>query len=184
MKALRQPLEEPYLRQVLAYMNLVFGSSRASEQHWMSLKRDLEANYPLALSETEAQDDSPLKPKDPAALLAVFSRVTEMLGLRWRAGVARTETLSEETPFDDTDLEGVGERVKARLLLPLAPSDPRQHMNIVAHAQGYFWHLKGLAIRTADPGQASHFYEVACERFEVRPSLSPLLSAHAVRRRR
>ena len=56
-----------------------------------------------------------------------------------------------EIPFDYTDLENIGERVK--------------HMNIVAHAQGFFYHLKGLATRVEDPQTAKKFFDMAMENF-------------------
>ena len=80
-----------------------------------------------------------------------------------------------ETPFDDTDLESIGERVK--------------HMNIVAHAQGYFYHLKGLSLRVdvhtenllisqrfltlQDPLAAQKFYQIAIEKFEEALNTDP-----------
>lgn len=54
-------------------------------------------------------------------------------------------------PFDDTDLETIGEHVK--------------HMNIISHAQGYFYHVKGLLSRKDDPELAHKFYEIAIEKF-------------------
>eukprot|EP00028_Trichosphaerium_sp_Am-I-7-wt_P009830 CAMPEP_0168531082 /NCGR_PEP_ID=MMETSP0405-20121227/15165_1 /TAXON_ID=498012 /ORGANISM="Trichosphaerium sp, Strain Am-I-7 wt" /LENGTH=203 /DNA_ID=CAMNT_0008555675 /DNA_START=51 /DNA_END=658 /DNA_ORIENTATION=+ len=63
----------------------------------------------------------------------------------------RYYNFGSEEPFDDTDLEEIGERVK--------------HMNIIAHAQGFFYHIKGMGIRVEDPGTSKKFYEVAIEKF-------------------
>jgi len=75
-----------------------------------------------------------------------------MMGMTWGFGPSRTSNFLTDKPFDDTDLEAIGERVK--------------HMNIIAHAHGYFYHLKGLAIRIDDPLGAQKFYEIAIEKFE------------------
>ena len=55
-------------------------------------------------------------------------------------------------PIDDTDLENIGERVK--------------HMNIIAHAQGFYYHIKGLTNRVEDPLSSKRFYEIAISKFE------------------
>jgi hypothetical protein len=39
-------------------------------------------------------------------------------------------------------------------------------MNIVAHALGFFYHIKGLTNRVEDPLNAQRFYEIAIEKFE------------------
>jgi len=39
-------------------------------------------------------------------------------------------------------------------------------MNIIAHARGYFYHVKGLANRVEDPLSAQKFYEMAIEKYE------------------
>jgi len=50
------------------------------------------------------------------------------------------------------DLEYIGERVK--------------HMNIINHAQGYFFHIKGLSFRVENPTTAKNFYEVAIDKYQ------------------
>lgn len=196
MKQLKLPLEEPYRRLVIDYLNLVFGSNKESDNYWNTwLKSDLIMNFEAALTEDEMRPDFHLKVREPAprsvpnAILEkmnqaassasrsldgsgggsnhfgatgnasgpiklsfvkhVFNRVRNMMGLEF---VPRTFLFTSERPFDDTDLESIGERVK--------------HMNIVAHAQGFFYHIKGLSCRVEDPTSAKKFYEIAIGKFE------------------
>jgi hypothetical protein len=51
MKKLKKPLEEPYRRLVINYMNLVFGNSENSEKYWnLCIKDDIQRNFILVNS--------------------------------------------------------------------------------------------------------------------------------------
>jgi len=56
-----------------------------------------------------------------------------------------------EQPFDDTDLKEIGLRVK--------------HMNIITHAEGYFFKLKGSIYWDRDPLVAKRFFRKATKKF-------------------
>lgn len=181
MKQVKLPIEEPYRRLLIDYLNLVFGSTKESDAYWNKwLKEDLTMNFENALSEKEMSPEFNLKVRLPAPVTksklssdistvgpsaaaaasaagpvkldfvrSVFHRVRSMMGLVF---VPRTFLFTLDKPFDDTDLESIGERVK--------------HMNIVAHAQGFFYHIKGLSCRVEDPTSAKKFYEIAIAKFE------------------
>jgi hypothetical protein len=158
MRMLRLPLEEPYRRLVIDYLNLIFGNTKESDLYWNRwLKSDIQMNFLDALTEEEAAPEFNLKLRMGTwsgaisidFLTQVFERVKKMLGLQFNH---RQFNFLAEQPFDDTDLESIGERVK--------------HMNIIAHAQGFFYHVKGLVARVDDPTSAKKFYEIAISKYE------------------
>jgi len=174
MRKLQLPLEEPYRRLVVDYLNLILGHNDQSEEYWANnIKMSLVRKFEYALSEEEEQQDFPLK-----CLLDVFSdiRIDGKLLLFNRlqkfCGLKFTHRLNEEftnnkncwvsrgeQPLDDTDLEEVGLRVK--------------HMNIVTYAQGYFLHLKANMAWASNPIYAQRFYNMALEKFEEALSRDP-----------
>lgn len=184
MKVLRLPLEEPYRsvnfnyewprinnlyrRLVIDYFNLVFGNNKNSDSYWNDfLKKDLLINFPSSLHTAEAKKDHNLKPRvlelkkvsdmiDQTFIHCLFEKVRKMMAL---AFTNRQYNFNLEQPFDDTDLDGIGERVK--------------HMNIMAHAQGFFYHMKGLINRVDDPLNAQKFYETAIGKFEEALDANP-----------
>jgi tetratricopeptide (TPR) repeat protein len=159
MKQLKLPLEEPYRRLVIDYLNLVFGNHNLSDKYWNGwLKKDLIVNFTDALTPEEEAEEFDLKPRkrfvntlivDQDFMAFLFDRVRKMMNMRFSS---RLFNFNLQQPFDDTDLESIGERVK--------------HMNIVAHAEGFFYHMKGLTNRVEDPLNAQRFYEIAIEKFE------------------
>lgn len=54
--------------------------------------------------------DSPSKKVDDEFLFFLFERVTSMMGIQWGFGPSRTSNFLSEQPFDETDLESIGER--------------------------------------------------------------------------
>jgi hypothetical protein len=56
---LKLPLEEPYLRLVIDYLNLVFGNTQKSDEYWDSfLKKDVTNNFEDALTPEEESSSS------------------------------------------------------------------------------------------------------------------------------
>lgn len=158
MKQLGLPLEEPYRRLVIDYLNLVFGNTKNSDEYWDEwLKKDLLFNFTDPLSEEESQPSFHLKVRvkgtdelDVKFLSRVFERVVKMMGLQFSQ--SRIYIFTTEKPFNDADLESIGERVK--------------QMNIMAHAQGFFYQVNGLLNRAEDPVSAKRCYEIAIKKFE------------------
>lgn len=157
MKQLRLPLEEPYRRLVIDFLNLVFGNNKDSDVYWNKyIKEDLIANFTDPLSEQELEESYPLKVRtkegelDDTFINRVFERVQKMMGLQFAQ--SRSFNFHTEKPFNDADLESIGERVK--------------QMNIISHAQGFFYQINGLLSRVEDPMSAKRFYEIAIKKFE------------------
>ena len=152
---------------VIDYFNLVFGHTKNSDSYWNDfLKKDLLINFPCSLHTAEASKDHDLKPRvelrkggdvvDQTFMICLFEKVRKMMAL---AFTTRQYNFNLEQPFDDTDLDTIGERVK--------------HMNIMAHAQGFFYHMKGLINRVDDPLNAQKFYETAIGKFEEALDANP-----------
>eukprot|EP01127_Copromyxa_protea_P011133 TRINITY_DN2779_c1_g2_i1.p1 TRINITY_DN2779_c1_g2~~TRINITY_DN2779_c1_g2_i1.p1 ORF type:complete len:1346 (-),score=201.42 TRINITY_DN2779_c1_g2_i1:119-3904(-) len=158
MRQIALPMEEPYRRLVINHFNLIFGNSKMSDGYWDEiLKQDCIINFSESLSEEELQPTFHLKLRKPNSeintefLYSLYSKVTQMLGMKFGFGPSRASNFLNKEPFDDTDLDNIGEHVK--------------HMNIISHAQGYFYHVKGLANRIEDPEVARNFYGIAIEKF-------------------
>jgi hypothetical protein len=65
MQSLKRPLEEPYRRLVIKYLNLIFGDSAASEAYWNDhLKLDMKRNFIMSLTQEECDPSYSLKYKD------------------------------------------------------------------------------------------------------------------------
>lgn len=125
MQRLKQPLEAPYRRLVINFMNLVFGRTRRSDTFWnTTIKADLRQNFAVIDPITEyifrlksilTKWESPHI--TPYAFL--FNRIAQLTGLRFSA-IAKRKMVQPRLdvvsrvayPFDDTDLDGIGERVK------------------------------------------------------------------------
>jgi hypothetical protein len=62
MKQLKVPLEDPYRRLVVEYLNVVLGSSEQSEEYWeRKIKPALQGSFLSALSDAEAKASYNLK---------------------------------------------------------------------------------------------------------------------------
>jgi len=158
MKRLRKPLEEPYRRLVIKYINLVFGNSVTSEKYWTEhLKQDIKRNFIMALTNEELETTYSLKSKvngevDINFMKILLGRLEKMTGMRFSTRTRNPQIFLLEQPFNETDLETLPLRVK--------------HMNIVNFAEGFFYSLKGMTTRVEDPESAQKFYQVAIEKFE------------------
>ncbi len=126
MKILKKPLEEPYRRLVIKYMNLCFGNSAASNTYWNdSLKSDIKRNFILALTKEEEATEYSLKRSGPDTnfLRLLLGRLEKMMGIRFASRIkTNPHIFLSDQPFNETDLETLPLRVK--------------HMNIVNTAEG------------------------------------------------
>lgn len=174
MRKLKLPLEEPYHRLVIDYMNLVIGHNDQSEEYWAkNLKTSLVRKFEGALNAEEAEDDYALKcvldyfsDNSMDGKLLLFNRIQKICGLKFTHRV--NEEFSKhkncwvargEQPLDDTDLEEIGLRVK--------------HMNIISYAQGHCLHLKGNMAWNNNPINAQRFFNMAMEKYEEALSSAP-----------
>lgn len=161
MKELKVPLEEPYRRLVISYLNLVLGDSEASEEYWNgNLKKSLQRTFVEGLSEQESNEAYSLKSSlnnfsndRVDGKLLLFLRLQKMTGLRFTNRINDEFTQNPNNwaprgaqPLDETDLEDIGLRVK--------------HMNIISHAQGFVLQMKGAMAWAHDPVAAERFYNM------------------------
>eukprot|EP01103_Thecamoeba_quadrilineata_P017072 TRINITY_DN5918_c0_g1_i1.p1 TRINITY_DN5918_c0_g1~~TRINITY_DN5918_c0_g1_i1.p1 ORF type:complete len:585 (+),score=95.88 TRINITY_DN5918_c0_g1_i1:3-1757(+) len=166
MKELKVPLQEPCVRVVVDYLNLVFGESPASDAYWNSeLKQGIHMKFEEGLSRKEAEAGYALKcildllsDERVDGKLMLFKNIRKMTGLHFSTRLLkdfeenRNAWLSRgEQPFDDTDLKEIGLRVK--------------HMNIIAHAEGVFFKVKGNVNWDRDPVVSKRFYRKATKKF-------------------
>lgn len=107
------------------------------------------------------QNPAVLKPApklDHHFLNLVFHRVRAMMGLQFTHD--RQYGWELESPFNDTDLKHVGNKVK--------------HMNIISHVQGFFWQINGLMARSSNvAGLARGYYKAAIDKYEEALDLNP-----------
>lgn len=167
MKLLRVPLEEPYRRLVIEYLNLLFGESDRSDEYWNTvIRKNVQANFPDALTAEEASDNFFLKPtltffsaEDVDGKYLLFCRIASMAGLKISA--ATRNDLEERPnswaprgnePFDDVDLESIETRVK--------------HMNVVNQTIGYNYMMQANDKFGRDPAAAERLLRLALARFQ------------------
>eukprot|EP01105_Mastigella_eilhardi_P015608 TRINITY_DN3574_c0_g1_i1.p1 TRINITY_DN3574_c0_g1~~TRINITY_DN3574_c0_g1_i1.p1 ORF type:complete len:593 (-),score=166.43 TRINITY_DN3574_c0_g1_i1:44-1822(-) len=162
---LKIPLEEPYRRLIVDYMNLVLGNSEESAEFWNTpLKRDLKKKFARAVTAEENDQDmrtlvSNFSSVQMDGKLLLFQRIQKMTGLVF------TQRLNEElaahpnqwlargdAPIDVSDLEEIGQRVK--------------HMNIISYAQGYLFKHQGSLLFGTDPLTAQRFFTMSMQKFE------------------
>jgi hypothetical protein len=113
MKQIALPLEEPYRRLVIDYLNLVFGNTKNSDEYWDTwLKKDVENNFSHSLTDEEKASSYHLKLRrkdgdiDSDFLYDLLMRVTKMTGMKFNF-TDRSTTIhifASPEPLDDTDL--------------------------------------------------------------------------------
>lgn len=163
MQELKIDLQQPYKVVVIHYMNSLFGSSEESTNIWKEIKSDINRNYPSGLTEEENGVDYDLKRflAQNSLLCVLFKKLTKYSGLKFTQYAeeefsTNPESFDSTEPFDDTDLEELGERIK--------------HMNIVAAAMGYYLSQKALV----KSGEISYrLFQQAIEKFEEALSSNP-----------
>eukprot|EP01087_Luapelamoeba_hula_P012489 TRINITY_DN3487_c0_g1_i6.p1 TRINITY_DN3487_c0_g1~~TRINITY_DN3487_c0_g1_i6.p1 ORF type:complete len:703 (-),score=108.99 TRINITY_DN3487_c0_g1_i6:22-2130(-) len=174
MRKLGMPLDEPYRRIIIDFLNLLLGHNDQSEEYWAkNLKTSLIRKFELSLTEEEARPNFPLKcildyfsDNSMDGKLLLFNRIQKICGLKFSQRI--NEEFSThinfwvsrgEQPLDDTDLDELGVRVK--------------HMNIITYAQAYSLHLKGNMAWGTNPLTAQRFYKMAMEKFAEALSTDP-----------
>ena len=160
------PLEEPYRKLVIAYFNLIFGSSSQSDLYWVKLTSKV-ANKFNGFSDPNIE----VAPNQKSFILSLIasnskqftpqwiliSRIIKIMGLKFVKG---TETeiqsssgrLNKVMPFSRRDLDQIGEKIK--------------HMDIVSQAEGYLLLVTGMNCRATDPSAAINCLSSAIEHFE------------------
>ena len=91
MKSLRLPVDEPYRRLVIDYLNLVFGESDASQAYWATdVKSQIQEKYVRSLTAREKMREFPLKNllsqfsrENIDGKYIMFTRVQKMSGLKF-----------------------------------------------------------------------------------------------------
>eukprot|EP01118_Nematostelium_gracile_P006177 TRINITY_DN1987_c0_g1_i1.p1 TRINITY_DN1987_c0_g1~~TRINITY_DN1987_c0_g1_i1.p1 ORF type:complete len:887 (+),score=181.40 TRINITY_DN1987_c0_g1_i1:68-2728(+) len=158
MKILRKPVEEPYRRLVVNYLNLIFGNTVESDQYWnFNLKVDCQKSFLLSLKPKEADSNHIFKPRvfgeiDTNFMQTLLMRIQKLTGIGFSNRINNPAIFNLEKPFFDTDLEVMPLRIK--------------HMNVVNFAEGFFFEYEGLTKRVSDPDAASRFYSAAISKFE------------------
>ena len=168
MKELKVPLEEPYRRLIISYLNLVLGDSEASEEYWnYNIKKAIQKTFEQGMSEQESSVAHSLKSSlsnfsndKVDGKLLLFLRLQKMTGLRFTTRINEEFTNNPNNwaprgaqPLDETDLEDIGLRVK--------------HMNIISHAQGFVLQMKGAMSWAYDPVAAERFYNMGNNYFII-----------------
>jgi tetratricopeptide (TPR) repeat protein len=146
MKELRLPMEVPYRRLVVDFMNVVFGSTDASQEWWETMPAELVRNFNFDERDVPPPQElrrivffaAPLDSSNSAfsGRWLLFRRLRRMTGIRFSdeakrrfRGEGRWNALE---PVDILDLKEIGERVK--------------FMSVVSLAEGTFFEIKGLLL--------------------------------------
>ena len=138
MRELRVPLEQPYRRVVIDYLNTVFGNGADSRAYWAgSLKRRLHKSFTFGLSHAESQPAFDMQAlfHGKRHMCTLFERVVTLSGFKFASAsyvefVTHVAAFAHAAPFDETDLDTISDRIK--------------HMNIVAAAQAHALKAKTL----------------------------------------
>ncbi|KAH3763191.1 Histidine kinase [Pelomyxa schiedti] len=180
MERLKLPLEEPYRRVIVDYMNLVLGSSEESAEFWhpppkteslrkfelwhIPLKTELLRKFEFALTREEEDQDLRTLLSNFSSVwmdgkVLLFQRIQKMTGLKFTKRVneefeqhPNQWLLRGDSPMDISDLEEIGQHVK--------------HMNIISYAQGYLFKHQGSLLFATDPLAAQRFFSMSMAKFE------------------
>jgi Clustered mitochondria/Translation initiation factor eIF3 subunit 135/Tetratricopeptide repeat len=182
MKRIRVPLEEPYRRCVIAFFNLVFGSSEQSERYAEQLRLQMTSQFEIQFlsSASSGETRMPLMQLiDSTALrgsMMLFERLATSTGVKFTGrGIRklRALTLSQSAlpssrtsadvavrggslrlanPIDDTDLLELGVRAK--------------HVGLVAEAQAEQFLIRGLLMMPSHPAACPYFFSRAIRDYE------------------
>ena len=168
MRELLLPGESVYRSAVVAHLNLVFGSSRASLRHWSTaIVPALSQRFPPFvysgkhhLLHVITQSPQRLGLRDGRCLL--FAEVARVLGLQftsttWQELRRNGRAFDRHQPFTDTDLREMKERLK--------------EMNIALHATGFM--LKVKAKMSGNDDERKRLLELAAHQFELALDASP-----------
>eukprot|EP01094_Clydonella_sp_ATCC50884_P028131 TRINITY_DN834_c1_g2_i1.p1 TRINITY_DN834_c1_g2~~TRINITY_DN834_c1_g2_i1.p1 ORF type:complete len:608 (-),score=212.39 TRINITY_DN834_c1_g2_i1:186-1817(-) len=167
MQSLRKPLEQPYRRLVLNYLNLVFGSAPSSSRYWdTKLKNDLVKKFNglrLRQGSLKFKEVTEFLISNSPGLVhdwrwVLLSRLARMLGLRMDTGIMEQLSTNRNgmwecvQPISRLALLEIGERVK--------------HMNIISHAEGTLLMMTGIRDGQKNSHTAVSNMTMAIEKFE------------------
>lgn len=168
MRELMLPGESVYRSVVVAHLNLVFGSSKASLRHWSTaIVPALSQRFrPFVYSGKHhllhviTQSPQRLGLRDGRCLL--FAEVARVLGLQftsttWQELRINSRAFDRYQPFTDTDLREMKECLK--------------EMNIALHATGFM--LKVKAKMSGNNDERKRLLELAAHQFELALDASP-----------
>jgi hypothetical protein len=162
MKQTQVPLEQPYRRDVVEYLNTVLASNEASRDFWnLELRRKLERKFGAASLNADEQRGelkwyvTHFRDWRNDGLLLLLDRVVELTGIKLRLAElnsAPNAWLSRgDDPLDETDLIEFGVRVKFG--------------SLVERAEAMFYKSKALLTQNSDLPKAVRFFRLALERF-------------------
>jgi tetratricopeptide (TPR) repeat protein len=159
------PLEDPRRQAVISHLNVVFGNSDQARMYWGDhLKTRLMEKFERALSAEELKPTYDLKQrlcKEGGMESKLFVRVQQIMGLKFIPSVMRefskpstgdADVFNSYTPFDETDMEELGCRVK--------------HLNIVERALGYILKTKARK-HGIDPNARRRLLKQAMSKFDA-----------------
>ena len=208
MKSLKQPLEAPYRHLVVKFLNLVFGTSQASEEFWQNIiKPQLKSKFVITGIWTD-----PIFPLKTwlvnnshalCACLHLFNRVVSLTGLKFtnlalnkfKGPISFGQLIKEPYPFDDTYLHEIGYRVKVGfsdfhssfpssfLLFLLSPFAPSSLLSPPSFSPFFLLHLPYWACTQWEmkQKQGGFFFRMSLENnFTVLP-LPPIISLYSSR---
>jgi tetratricopeptide (TPR) repeat protein len=162
MKQTKVPLEQPYRRDVIEYLNTVVASNDASLDFWnRKLRPDLARKFgAAALSPEEQRGDfkwyvSHFRDWRNDGLLILLERIVELTGIKLRlaelSSAPNAWMARGDEPLDETDLIEFGVRVKFG--------------SLVERAEAMFFKSKALLTTNSDLTKAVRFFRLALERF-------------------
>lgn len=176
MRELKVPMEVPYRRIVVNFMNRIFSSTNKSQQWWENVGNQLTKSFhfdPKCLPKTGLKLAKmvffPQRETDRAQGLVfsgrwcLFQRLTQMTGMIFSSdakrrfkGLGRWNALE---PIDIVDLKNIGERVK--------------FMDVVDIAEASFFEVKGLQAEKRGLADSEDLYTKALKKFEKALMSSP-----------
>eukprot|EP01132_Coremiostelium_polycephalum_P009238 gene9238-11318_t len=173
MKQAKIPLEAPYRRLIIAYLNRILGISDKSDLFWNEkMKKYLLKKFDKGLFEDEIKGNTLILGLSSFSdhlidgKYLLFRRIQKMTGLKFTSRINQEFQLNPnfwlirgESPLDINDLEEIGIRVK---YVPF--------MNV---AQGYLFKVKGEILFLNDPNAATRFFQMALEKLETALETDP-----------
>lgn len=162
MKQTQVPLEQPYRRDVVEYLNTVLASNEQSRDFWnLELRRKLVRKFGGASLHADEQRGefkwyvTHFRDWRNDGLLMLLDRVVELTGIKLRlaelSGAPNAWLSRGDDPLDETDLIEFGVRVKFG--------------SLVERAEAMFYKSKALLTQNSDLPKAVRFFRLALERF-------------------
>ncbi len=184
VKSLRLPLEEPYRKLVVDYLNLLFGESDESDVYWNTvIRKNVMTNFYDALSLQEAADGFFLKPtltyfsgEDVDGKYLLFMRIAAMSGLEMSHALLRD--LQERPnawaprgnePFDDVDLISISTRTKHMGIINqvcICCVALEYHLTVFFKTIGYNYMMRAHSKMGTDLAAAERLLRMAQARFQ------------------